>query len=49
MKNAKATNVPLGGHVKLSSDQCPITKVDKEDMLFVFFLLMLWVIFNDLY
>ena len=33
MQDAKVANVPLGSHFKLSSDQCPGTEAEKEDMM----------------
>ena len=33
MENAKPASVPLGGHYKLSADQCPVTEQEKEEMI----------------
>ena len=33
MENAKPASVPLGGHYKLSADQCPETEQEKEEMI----------------
>lgn len=37
---SKPASIPLGIQFKLSTEQCPTTKVEKEDMICVFFILM---------